>query len=389
MSISRWKMAVTFDITPSRRNFTAAQGNIHSSMPPKSKGKTKVSPNATFTQSSRLSSSEPPAPFSRAPSNLGPLLSKLSKRHVYITSIDNMPWQFKVKIFSVPLLMNVAILALIFYRIWLIGPYYFKIFSSFLGTPNETTLYPEQMTFGQTLYQVLRRSLTVMTDVMIYIVLWPWPRAFFGPNENENPVAWRFSIGFRDQEITIRRSRRWDELLGVVVIEGGEATEGGLMFLTNVRAATSRAFMHEKTGYSLLDKNWDLDWRMMILSTKMVDKNEMSIYDFKTTVLVHSEVYGWVIFDAQATIESKKEDEGRKKIIAFKDELTAIGKENLFFRWIELIQFESSQPGGFGPERQARAMVKAKELFESQGVDFEAFWAKIGGMEGMPGMDQM
>lgn len=224
---------------------------------------------------------------------------------------------------------------------------------------------------------------------MTYIILWPWPRAFFGPNENENPVAWRFSIGFRDQEITIRRSRKWDELLGDVVVEGGEATEGGRLFLKNVRAATSRAFMHAKTGYSLLDRNWDLDWRLMILSTQMVDKKEMTIDDFKTTVLVHSELYGWVIFDAQATTESKKEDEGRKKITAFKNELTAMGKENLFFRWIELIQFESSQPEGNGQEWQSRAMAKAKELFESQGVDYEAFLAKIGGMEGMPGMDQM
>jgi hypothetical protein len=82
-----------------------------------------------------------------------------------------------------------------------------------------------------------------------------------------------------------------------------------------------------------------------------------------------------------------KEEEGRKKILAFKDELTAMGKENLFFRWVELIQYESTQPGGFGPDRQAEAVAKAKELFESQGIDFEKFWAKVGGMENMPGMD--
>jgi hypothetical protein len=34
-------------------------------------------------------------------------------------------------------------------------------------------------------------------------------------------------------------------------------------------------------------------------------------------------------------------------------------------------------------------MAKAKDMFESQGVDFHKFWAKVGGMEGMPGMDQM
>lgn len=73
--------------------------------------------------------------------------------------------------------------------------------------------------------------------------------------------------------------------------------------------------------------------------------------------------------------------------MAFKDRLTAIGKENLFFRWIELIQYESSQPGGFTPERQQDAVVKAKELFERQGVDFEQFIKDIGGLDGIPGLE--
>ena len=51
------------------------------------------------------------------------------------------------------------------------------------------------------------------------------------------------------------------------------------------------------------------------------------------------------------------------------------------------MQFESSGPGGFGPEQQAKTMAKAKAMFEAQGVDFDAFWKKIGGMEGLPGMD--
>jgi hypothetical protein len=79
----------------------------------------------------------------------------------------------------------------------------------------------------------------------------------------------------------------------------------------------------------------------------------------------------------------------QRKIVAFKDELTALGKESLFFRWIELVQFESSQAGGFGPERQQQTMLKAKQMFEEQGIDFDKFWAKIGGMQGMPGMDEM
>ncbi len=358
-------------------------------MPPKSKGKAKRSGSPSFVQATKTSSSQPPAPFSRAPQNLEPFLSKLSKKHVYITSLDKMPWQFKAQIFAVPLVMNIIIIGILLWRLWVMGPYYFKIFSSLMGHENETTMHVEFMTPQQVGYALASRTMKLLVDFGLYLVLWPWPRAFFDPSDKNSPVAWRFSVGFKDQEITIRRSRRWDEILGDVVTEGGEGSEGGRLFLTNIRQATSRAYMYEKTGYSMLNKDWDLDWRLMVLATKMVDRKEMSIDDFKTTVLIHSQEYDWVIFEAQvATGDSTKELEGRRKILAFKDELTAMGKENLFFRWIELIQYESSQPGGFGPERQEAAMRKAKEMFEAQDVDFEKFWAKIGGMEGMPGMDQ-
>jgi hypothetical protein len=357
-------------------------------MPPKNKGKAKSSTNPSFAHAPKSSSSQPPAPFSRAPQILEPFLSKLSTKHVYITSIDKMPWQFKAKIFAVPLTMNVVIIGVLLWRIWVMGPYYFKIFSSLMGNPNETTMNIAYMTRLEIGYAVVSRTLKFLADFVLYLVLWPWPKAFFDPSDNNSPVAWRFSVGFKDQEVTVRRSRRWDEILGDIVMEGGEGSDGGRLFLTNVRQATSRAYMHDKTGYSMLNKDWDLDWRLMILATKMVDKKEISLDDFKTTVLIHSEEFGWVIFEAQvATGNSHEEAEGRRKILAFKDELTAIGKENLFFRWIELIQYESSQPGGFGPERQEVAMRKAKDMFEAQGVDFEKFWAKIGGMEDMPGMD--
>jgi hypothetical protein len=34
-------------------------------------------------------------------------------------------------------------------------------------------------------------------------------------------------------------------------------------------------------------------------------------------------------------------------------------------------------------------MAKAKVLFEAQGVDFDKFWDKIGGLQGLPGMDEL
>ena len=139
----------------------------------------------------------------------------------------------------------------------------------------------------------------------------------------------------------------------------------------------------------MLNKDWDLDWRAMVMATKLVDKKKMDLDDFKTTILVHHAEFGWMAIETAEAGGSTAEEEGRRKIVAFKDELTTLGKENLFFKWIELVQFESSRPGGFGPERQQETMAKAKELFEAQGVDFDKFWAKVGGMRGMPGMDEI
>lgn len=175
---------------------------------------------------------------------------------------------------------------------------------------------------------------------------------------------------------------------------GAEAEEGGKLFLTSVRKAVAPAWL-VKTGYLMMNQDWDLDWKAMVQAHRFMNTKTLTRDDFQTSIFVHSPEFGWVNFDAfpknaaAGDVElSIREEEGRKKIMAFKDELTAIGKENLFFRWIELIQFEASQPGGFGPERQADAVAKAKEMFEAQGVDFEQFWLKIGGMNHMPGFDQ-
>lgn len=209
-----------------------------------------------------------------------------------------------------------------------------------------------------------------------------------------NPTGWRIGVGFRDTEIIVRRSRQWDLEIGDVVKAGAEGEEGGKIFLENVRKAVAPVWL-VKTGYLMLNREWDLDWKAMIKAHQFIKKGTISQEEFQTGIFVHSPEFGWVNFEAfpknDANGNAKlttNEEEGRKKIMAFKDELTAIGKENLFFRWIELIQYEASQPGGFGPERQVEAVAKAKDMFEAQGVDFEKFWAKIGGMKHMPGFDE-
>lgn len=119
--------------------------------------------------------------------------------------------------------------------------------------------------------------------------------------------------------------------------------------------------MSEKTGYLMLNREWDLDWRTIVQATKLVDTKQMDLEDFRTTIFVYHPEFDWMTIETAAAGGSVQEEEGRRKIVAFKEELTALGKENLFFRWIELVQYESSR-GEFGPDQQLKTMQKAKDM---------------------------
>ncbi|CAI4215659.1 unnamed protein product [Parascedosporium putredinis] len=79
-------------------------------------------------------------------------------------------------------------------------------------------------------------------------------------------------------------------------------------------------------------------------------------------------------------------EERRRQVFAFRDALTALDKEHLFFRWIEIVQFESTRPGGFGPEKQTEVATKIRELFTSEGVNFDELWAETVGSDSIVGM---
>jgi hypothetical protein len=80
------------------------------------------------------------------------------------------------------------------------------------------------------------------------------------------------------------------------------------------------------------------------------------------------------------------ETDARNKVVEFRDRLAALGKENLFYKWVELIQYESNAPGGFTPERQVDAVEKVKRLFQDHGVDWDTFSSEIEGLNDLPGM---
>ncbi|KAJ4349890.1 uncharacterized protein N0V89_008509 [Didymosphaeria variabile] len=332
-----------------------------------------------------------PDPFEPAPAKLAPLLDNFDKSFVYITHVDNHPAWFKKRVFSVPLGLNVVIALLLLWRIYTAGPWYWAILMSMLGNENETTIHWSKTPWSKLLPSVAWRAGIFLFDWLVITVIGPWPWSFFFESPG-NPISWRLSTGFRDKEVYVRESRGWGakDLLGEAEGSTGKAGSDSPFFKTRILPAVDRRRLMEKTGYLLMDKNFDLVFGAMVDAARLMDKKTVSIDDFRTSVFVWvgKEDHGlWAVWPC-GKLDEGSETEAREKIILFKDRLTAMGKESLFFKWIELVQYESSAPGEFTYEKQVATAEKARTLFENEGVNFDAFVKDIGGLQGLPGMDQ-
>ncbi|RYC55516.1 hypothetical protein CHU98_g10697, partial [Xylaria longipes] len=106
----------------------------------------------------------PPAPYKRPPEVLQPIIDTFDEKHVYIMHVDSKPRDFKRKVFMVPVLMNIGIVALFAWRVYYISPYYLNLVTSALGYWNETTMFVDEMSWEEILPEVGRRALTFMLD---------------------------------------------------------------------------------------------------------------------------------------------------------------------------------------------------------------------------------
>ncbi|SPO01359.1 uncharacterized protein DNG_04035 [Cephalotrichum gorgonifer] len=350
-------------------------------MPPsKRSGKARLS----SQKSSSSSGPTIPAPFQPVPETLQKLFTKdLDKTHVYVTHVDNKPAAFKRKIFLVPVAMNIAVALAFAWRVWTISPFYLSLLRNvFLGEVNSTSFNSSGATWGQMAWEIGRRALTFMLDLVLFIFVWPWPVEFCAGRAHGNPVRWRLSVGFREKEIYVRRSREWDRDLASLLTEPG-AKEA---FLSVVRQATAPSLIAEKTGYLLMSSQWDLDWALMVKATSLVDSAEVPLEAFGCLVLVHDATqHGWMCLDL-STKRDNVADERRRQVFAFRDALSAAGKEDLFYRWIEIVQFESTRPGGFGEEKQVEVAQKIRDMFAKEDIDFDEFWMASVGSDTIAGM---
>ena len=343
------------------------------------KGKAPVTPSASSSAvSTPISENGPLPPFTQIPESLASFVEPLSPQEVYLIHIDSSPHELKKQTFIVPAVMNVIITIIIAARVYMVRFFYPALLATVLGLASPTTLDTSTMSWMEIAKAILFRTGNVVLDYFLVLVFLPWPIRFI-----LGPVNWRRSIGFRGHEIIIRRSQRiWSKhLVRNHWIRDDEGNRDKI-----VAAVTPERT--QKPGYMLVDADWDLDYDAMIRAHELVDParkgKAMPLREFRTAVLVNTDANGWLIWHVgdEDSSEASGGSEQRDQILLFREKLAAMGKEDLFFRWVEIIQFESSQEGGFTLERQQSAMVQAKKLFEDGGVDFGSLWRDVGGLEG-------
>jgi hypothetical protein len=350
---------------------------------------TKKGPKVTSTANSPKppqTTRELPSPFvSPSPSLDHEFLSTLPQSHVYVVHVDTTPATLKRRIFLVPLCMNLLITAGLVVRAYFALPVYVALLIATLGYTSEATVDVKQSDYGTLLGITASRTMLLLGDYVLFALLGSWPWNFvFGSEESRygSPSKWRWNLGFRDKEVIVRSSKKWDQNLAPNWTLDDEPT-----LKYKIIPAVQKDKL-AKSGFLLLDKDWDLDFAAMLKAHRLVDEGKLKLDDFEKAVLVyHQPMKTWMIWEIGRE-DMPKTAEHRDTLLKFKDKLTAMGHEDLFHRWVELVQYESTMPGGFTEARQATAMKEARRMFTEAGVDFAKFWMEIGGSQGMPGLDE-
>ncbi|KAI4166157.1 MAG: hypothetical protein LQ342_000043 [Letrouitia transgressa] len=326
------------------------------------------------------------APFVPISFPLTPFLTTLPRTPsiIYIVHIDRTPWTLKRRLFFVPLALNVFLVSCLLYRLYFAVPTYLHLLATTLG--YETDGGSGAPKGNEKLWLGLRRAGMFALDWFMWKVVSGWPMEFWKPG---GAFAWRWRIGFSDgAEIVVRRCRPalsrnlrgrwWADAEGERIIE------------KKVRPVVDKGWMKEKSGIAMVDRSWELDYEGMVTTHRLLEEGALREGDFSggPLVLVFDDVEKeWMVWKAWGDEREEREEEGSRKLRMFKDNLTALGKENLFFRWVEMMQLETSSPGGFTSEKREQAVRKGTELFQQQGVDWDEVMDSIGGIEGLPGME--
>jgi hypothetical protein len=338
-------------------------------------------------------SSTLPPPFEPAPEHMIPFLSSLPPNHIYITHMDTHPTGFKRSIFAIPVILNLTIALLLLWRATAAAPWYLAIARELWNRPNAPFVGGGGWTaMART---AAWRMAALAFDYALLVVVAAWPYTFF-LSYPSNPTLWRWSVGFRARELVVRKSRGWG---AVEVFCGEKRGAENAFWKTRVLPAVGLEKVG-KTGYLLTGASWGLELGGMVRGQRMLGGGAGGMKEED----VNGKVWGyipqrgnvageWVVWDFRRDLYSKENagplptggldpkggsEQAKTMILKFREKLMEMDKEDLFFKWVECIQYESSRPGGFTPERQIQAGEKVKTLFEQHGVDFESFGKAVG-----------
>lgn len=144
-----------------------------------------------------------PPPFTQTPKSLDSFLSALDPALVYVVHTDTLPWQFKRKIFTVPILLNVGIVLLICWRLYMVLPMYLNLLMVSMGLPSPETVDKSDKSNKQLGGIVLRRAGVILFDFVLFRYIGAWPFMFFF-EQPVSPALWRWRLGYRDSEVYVR-----------------------------------------------------------------------------------------------------------------------------------------------------------------------------------------
>jgi hypothetical protein len=349
-------------------------------------------PAAPAANSPSNTSSGPPAPFKQIPSSIQPFVSTLPTDHIYLVHLDRTPVELKRRVFLVPVLLNLAITLGLCVRIYYAAPVYLQQIITIFGYDTAYSVDTASNSLGDLMSIVATRFSLLSFDYALFALLGSWPKEFlFGSKSSRfaGPWDWRRNVWFKETEVVVRQGRNWDTPLLEETEEGTKTwtTQDELTIKFKIEPAMRPSYA-SKTGLLLLDKDWNLDFKAMVDAHRMVKDGRLKMEDLEGIALVHYQKQ-WLFWKVNEDTEIPASNPERESVLQkFRDKLMSLGQEDVFFRWIEIMQFETSQPGGLTEARQAAAMQDLKKMLTNRGVDYAAFWKDIGGQKGLPGLDQ-
>lgn len=341
-------------------------------------------PAATDPTTTAPTTSTIPAPFKVVGPALEPFVSTLPTDHVFLVHIDRTPIPLKRRVFVVPVLLNILITIILCIRVYYAAPVYVEQLITIFGYDTAYKVDTERSSTAELLNTVASRTILLLTDYTIFVLLGSWPKEFvFGSRASRSisPFDWRTALGFQEEEIIVRRGRIWDKSLLEGVEDGERAwTPQDELILKNKVEPAMRKSYTSKTGYLLLDKHWDLDFRGIIDAHRLVKDDRIKQAELQDLSLVYYNKQ-WIVWKVHENLEPAEvvKDE---KVEAFKNKMTELGHEDVFFRWIEMVQYETSRTGGFTQARQDAALQDLKNVLESKGLALD----DIGGSAVLPGL---